>query len=94
MKKLLCLALALVCAFSIIATASAGTVHGGTFKMRMQPNTSSYVACYLPNGSTVSVYGSANADFYSIGGTGYQHSNLTGWYEWRTGYGMKSFISL
>ena len=62
--------------------------------MRMQPNTSSYVACYLPNGSTVSVYGSANADFYSIGGTGYQHSNLTGWYEWRTGYGMKSFISL
>ena len=30
MKKLLCLALALVCAFSIIATASAGTVHGGT----------------------------------------------------------------
>lgn len=96
MKKSICIALALVCVFSIVtmAFAATGTVHGGTLKMRMQPTTNSYVACYLANGTNVTVTGSANDLFYSIGGMGFQHSDLSGWYEWRSGYGMKSYINM
>ena len=93
MKKSVALVLALVCVLSVMAVASAGTVHGGTLKMRMQPSTSAYVACYLPNGQTVSIYDESNPPFYSIGGYGWQHSDLTGWYDWRTGWGMKTFIN-
>lgn len=84
----------MICIFSAMATAGAtsGTVHGGTLKMRMEANTTSYVACYLKNKSTVTIYDDSGPTFYQIGGKGYQHSNLTGWYKWKTGYGMKSFI--
>lgn len=96
MKKLVCLTLVLVCVFSLVGAACAdiGVVHGGTLKMRMEPNTTSYVACYLKNGTSVTVFGSATDKFYSIGGKGYQHSNLSGWYDYREGYGMKSYISV
>jgi hypothetical protein len=82
--------------FSVSAVASAlqGRVHGGTLKMRSSPSTSAAVACSLRNGTTVRVYGSANSVFYSISGKGWEHSNLTGWNEWRNGYGMKNYINL
>lgn len=94
MKKFIIIALAAVMLFSMTTSSMAATVTGGTLKMRMQANTTSYVACYLKNGTTISVIGSLTNGFYPIKGKGYQHSDLSGWYESKSGYGMKAYIKI
>ena len=95
MKKFICIVLVLACVLSVAATAFAdtGTVIGGTLKMRMKPSTSAYVACYLKNGTTITV-SDYDDTWYKISGWGYQHSDLSGWYEKHSGYGMRKFISV
>lgn len=95
MKKFICIVLVLACVFSVASTAFAatGTVIGGTLKMRMQPSTSAYVACYLKNGTVITV-NDYDDIWYKIKGWGYQHSDLTGWYEEHSGYGKAEFISV
>ncbi len=96
MKRMVCLALVLVCVFSVAVTAFAltGTVVGGRLNLRKSHSTSSTIIGYIPNGSTVTIHngGSVTNGFYKITAPCYKSGQTADDCVDRTGYGMKKFI--
>ena len=92
-KKIVCIVLVLICVFALATNAMAATVVGGNLRLRKTASESGTIIGWLANGSTVSVTGSANATFSAVSGYAWQHSSLSGWYEYKSGYAMKAYLS-
>ena len=89
-KKTVCLALVVLTlvAVAMPAFAITGTVTGGTLKLwKTATETVIYVA-YMPNGTTVTIYGTSN-NRYDCSGYGYNSQNTWGTYR---GWGNTAYI--
>ena len=97
-KKMVCLALVLVCVFSVAVTAFAmtGYVVGGRLNLRKLDSTSSTIIGYIPNGSTVMILdnGDITNGFYHINAPCYKSGQTAADCVFRTGYGMQKYITL
>ncbi len=96
-KKMVRLALVLVCVFSVAVTAFAATtgyVVGGRLNLRKSYNESSTIIGYIPNGSTVMILdnGDIKNGFYHIKAPSYKSGQTAADCVFRTGYGKKDYI--
>lgn len=97
-KRMVCLALVLVCVFSVavtaFATTSTGYVVGGRLNLRKSHSTSSTIIGYIPNGSTVMILdnGDITNGFYHINAPCYKSGQTAADCVFRTGYGKREYI--
>lgn len=94
LRKVTCLAVALVCAFMMTASAFAltGTVDG-PLRLRKSCSSSATVIGWLKDGDTVTITNTSPASgWYAVTGTAYQHNDYSGWCKQKSGYAMSKYI--
>lgn len=93
-KKLICLAMALLCVCAMMTSALAltGTVNG-PLRLRKSTSSTATIIGWLKDGDTVTITNAAPATgWYAVTGTAYQRNDYTGWSKVMSGYVMSKYI--